>query len=59
MQSARKLLPMIAVCVLLAPFAACTAEKAKAAEAKPCFVRLGHYQCVCRQGNFEANLATV
>lgn len=23
------------------------------------FVRVGHYQCVCRQGDFEANLATV
>jgi predicted amidohydrolase len=25
----------------------------------PRFVRIGHYQCVCRQGDFEANLATV
>ena len=23
------------------------------------YVRLGHYQCVCRQGDFEANLQTV
>jgi predicted amidohydrolase len=23
------------------------------------YVRLGHYQCVCRQGDFEANLRTV
>ncbi len=25
----------------------------------PRFVRIGHYQCVCKQGDFEANLATV
>jgi len=23
------------------------------------FVRIGHYQCICRQGDFEANLKTV
>ncbi len=25
----------------------------------PRYVRIGHYQCVCQQGDFEANLATV
>ena len=34
------------------------AENAEQA-ASPRFVRIGHYQCVCRQGDFEANLATV
>lgn len=59
MQSARTLLLMITVCILLAPFTLHTAEDAKAAETKPRFVRVGHYQCVCRQGDFEANLTTV
>jgi hypothetical protein len=40
---------------------ACTAapqtqEEQRAAEQ---YVRIGHYQCECRQGDFEANLKTV
>lgn len=33
------------------------AEEAR--PAAPRYVRIGHYQCECRQGDFEANLATV
>lgn len=59
MQSAPKLLLVVVVCVLLSPLTALAAEKAKPAKTEPRFVRVGHYQCVCRQGDFEANLATV
>jgi predicted amidohydrolase len=41
---------------------ACLAAVAQAEEkARPveCYVRIGHYQCMCRQGDFEANLKTV
>jgi len=35
-------------------------DEARAAATPPArYVRVGHYQCVCRQGDFEANLATV
>ncbi len=33
--------------------------KSFSADAKPRIVRVGHYQCECRIGDFEANLATV
>jgi predicted amidohydrolase len=38
--------------------ATCLAVAADEAK-QPRYVRLGHYQCVCRQGDFDANLATV
>jgi hypothetical protein len=41
---------------------ACLAAAAQAEEkARPVerYVRIGHYQCMCRQGDFEANLKTV
>lgn len=40
------------VCFLVA------AEEGRARPAER-YVRIGHYQCMCRQGDFEANLATV
>lgn len=41
--------------------ACCTAAAQPQAKpaAKPRCVRIGHYQCVCRQGDFAANLSTV
>jgi hypothetical protein len=45
-----------------AGLAACLAAAAQAEEkARPAerYVRIGHYQCHCRQGGFEANLNTV
>ncbi len=59
MQFIHKLLPVIALCVLGASSSLCAADKAKAAKDEPRLVRIGHYQCVCHQGDFEANLATV
>ncbi|MBI5819158.1 MAG: carbon-nitrogen hydrolase family protein [Verrucomicrobia bacterium] len=59
MHSIRRVLVIMGICVLLAPFAPHAAERAGSADASPRFVRVGHYQCVCRQGDFEANLATV
>lgn len=53
MHSVPRLLLNAAVCLLLFSFAA------QAAETGSRFVRVGHYQCVCRQGDFEVNLATV
>ena len=41
---------------------ACLAAAAQADEkARPAerYVRIGHYQCMCRQGDFETNLKTV
>ncbi len=43
---------LIAACVVM------TTVLSFAAEANR-FVRIGHYQCECRQGDFDANLATV
>jgi 5-aminopentanamidase len=45
--------PVFPFCLLLSVFGSI------ATEAAPPIVRVGHYQCVCRQGDFEANLATV
>lgn len=59
MHSVRRVLAIMAVCILLAPFAPYAAESARSVGAGPRFVRVGHYQCICRQGDFEANLATV
>lgn len=43
--------------IVLVPGAAAAAEeKARPADR---YVRIGHYQCMCRQGDFEANLKTV
>ena len=42
------------------PFAGSGAARAAGEDAPGArFVRIGHYQCVCRQGDFEANLNTV
>lgn len=41
------------------PFCLILAVTLHAGETAPHLVRVGHYQCVCQQGNFEANLATV
>lgn len=52
--------PAVAAAVLLGGVIALAAEDSDSSgEASPRFVRIGHYQCVCRQGDFEANLATV
>ncbi|MFA6562724.1 MAG: carbon-nitrogen hydrolase family protein [Verrucomicrobiia bacterium] len=47
-----KSLIVIAASVLLLSHPSSAAETNR-------FVRIGHYQCECRQGDFEANLATV
>ena len=55
-----KRLPMILVgFVLLAGLRA--VEGGEQPDTPPCprLVRIGHYQCVCHQGDFEANLATI
>lgn len=58
MQSFLRLSFVIAICLLSAcPLQSADATKAEAAA--PRFVQVGHYQCVCRQGDFEGNLATV
>jgi len=44
--------------VVLAAVATLVAAAERQAPAER-YVRLGHYQCVCRQGDFEANLQTV
>jgi 5-aminopentanamidase len=44
--------------VLLACLAAAAQAEEKARPAER-YVRIGHYQCMCRQGDFEANLKTV
>ena len=44
--------------IVLACLAAHGGEPEPAAS-PPRYVRIGHYQCICRQGDFEANLATV
>ena len=54
-----KLLPVTALCVLGMSFNLRAAEEQKPATGEPRLVRIGHYQCVCRQGDFEANLTTV
>ena len=59
MQFIHKLLPVMALCVLGASFSLCAAGEAKTAKGESRLVRIGHYQCVCQQGDFEANLATV
>jgi predicted amidohydrolase len=43
---------LIATCIMVATPASFAAESAR-------YVRIGHYQCECRQGDFDANLATV
>lgn len=58
MHSFHRFFLVIVICLLsVCPSQA--AEAAKKETASPRFVRVGHYQCVCRQGDFEANLATV
>ena len=42
-------------CFVPSGFVACGAEGG--AESSPRYVRIGHFQCVVRQGDFEANLA--
>jgi 5-aminopentanamidase len=54
----RKLLPLMAI-GLLPAYPLQAAENTDAQAGLPRLVRIGHYQCVCRQGDFEANLATV
>jgi predicted amidohydrolase len=39
--------------------AAVYATEPEQAAPSPRFVRIGHYQCICQQGDFAANLATV
>lgn len=46
------------VMVILAAVATAVAAEERQAPAER-YVRLGHYQCICRQGDFEANLQTV
>ena len=48
----RTTLWLIAICVAVAAAPAYAAES-------PRQVRIGHYQCACHQGDFEANLATL
>ena len=54
---------VILVIALIVPLAALAAlgEAPAPSDAAPAprYVRIGHYQCVCRQGDFEANLSTV
>lgn len=53
----RALYIMAAICTIcLYGGLAAAGEESKAA---PRYLRIGHYQCVCRQGDFEANLKTV
>jgi predicted amidohydrolase len=56
----RHSIPLVA---LLAAQLACAAladgPAAGDAASSPRYLRIGHYQCVCRQGDFEANLNTV
>lgn len=49
---------MILAIALLAGLQA-AAQAEEPARAPERYVRLGHYQCVCRQGDFEGNLNTV
>ena len=55
----------IALALLAVVAAARVASTAVPAAENPCdaanprYLRIGHYQCVCRQGDFEANLKTV
>ena len=46
-------IPLSLALLLILPTAAVSAD------ANPRFVRIGHYQCVCKQRDFEANLNTV
>jgi predicted amidohydrolase len=48
---------MVALMILFRPAGA--AESQGESDVAPRYVRIGHYQCVCQQGDFEANLATV
>jgi predicted amidohydrolase len=50
--------PVLLFVLFAAPYC-CTARAEGDAAANPRYVRIGHYQCVCRQGDFEANLNTV
>jgi len=43
---------LIAACVVMTTSLSLAAEPVR-------YVKIGHYQCECRQGNFDANLATV
>ena len=53
----QRLLTRLALClVALSGVAARGGEAAKPPEAGPRLVRIGHYQCVVRQGDFRANL---
>ena len=53
----QRLLTRLALCLVALPgVAARGGEDAKSPEAGPRFVRIGHYQCVVRQGDFQANL---
>jgi len=50
---------LLSVALLFLHGTAGAAESPGEADAEPRYVRIGHYQCICRQGDFEANLATV
>ncbi|HUT89405.1 MAG TPA: carbon-nitrogen hydrolase family protein [Thermoguttaceae bacterium] len=54
------LIPLFAFLAILVPCLG-RAESPAPSDAAPNarYVRIGHYQCVCRQGDFEANLNTV
>ncbi len=56
--SLSKSLLLIAAGAVMATPLSSAAQETKPAEAAR-YVRIGHYQCECRQGDFEANLATV
>ncbi len=43
----------------LVPFAALACPASAGEPSNPRYVRIGHYQCVCKQGDFAANLETV
>lgn len=53
------LTPMFIPALLLASAAGAQTNVSTEATAAPRYVRIGHYQCVCRQGDFQANLNTL
>jgi len=54
----RRVFRLSAVVILLA-WTPVRGDDSVQAGSPPRFMRIGHYQCVCRQGDFDANLATV
>ncbi len=61
-QFATRLSTVLFVSMVLAPFGLAAPENfqdAKATSPAPRYVKIGHYQCVCRQGDFQRNLGTV